>query len=70
MREFVYGAWNAVALVAALVASAHAPLYAQRPSTMAGRSTVYAPSAVVASSQPLASAAGSDPRKGGMAVGC
>lgn len=56
--------------IASLVTPADAPLHAQRPSTMAGRSTVYAPSAVVASSQPLASAAGSDPRKGGMAVGC
>ena len=30
----------------------------QRPTTLAGRSTVYAPHAVIATSQPLASAAG------------
>ncbi|MBV9880166.1 MAG: gamma-glutamyltransferase [Gemmatirosa sp.] len=35
-----------------------APLAAQRPSTMAGRSTVYAPHGVVATSQPLATSAG------------
>src|SRR6478609_5307849 len=34
------------------------PLVAQRPATMAGRSTVYAPRGVVATSQPLASSAG------------
>ena len=33
-------------------------LHAQRPLTMAARSTVYAPHGVVATSQPLASAAG------------
>lgn len=44
-------------------------LTAQRPSTLAGRSTVYAPSAMVATSQPLASAAGMEVlRTGGNAI--
>ncbi|HYC32488.1 MAG TPA: gamma-glutamyltransferase family protein [Gemmatimonadales bacterium] len=44
-------------------------LDAQRPTTLAGRSTVYAPSGVVATSQPLASAAGLDVlRQGGNAI--
>jgi gamma-glutamyltranspeptidase / glutathione hydrolase len=34
------------------------PLQTQRPTSMAGRSTVYAPNGAVATSQPLASAAG------------
>jgi gamma-glutamyltranspeptidase/glutathione hydrolase len=44
-------------------------LSAQRSTTMAGRSTVYAPSAMVATSQPLASAAGLEVmRLGGNAI--
>ncbi|HKP28066.1 MAG TPA: gamma-glutamyltransferase family protein [Gemmatimonadales bacterium] len=44
-------------------------LSAQRPPSMAGRSTVYAPSAVVATSQPLATTAGLEAlRLGGNAI--
>ncbi len=54
---------GAVALLAA------AEMSAQRPTSMAGRSTVYAPHAMVATSQPLASAAGlSVLREGGNAI--
>ncbi len=59
--------WPA-ALVAALVVVS--PLAAQqRPTTLAGRSVVYAPHAMIATSQPLASAAGLDVlRHGGNAI--
>jgi len=55
-------------LLATLI-TAPALLRAQRPTSMAGRSTVYAPHAMIATSQPLASAAGLEVlRQGGNAV--
>ena len=52
-----------------LLAIAVQPMAAQRPTSMAGRSTVYAPSGVIATSQPLASAAGLEVlRTGGNAI--
>jgi gamma-glutamyltranspeptidase / glutathione hydrolase len=52
-----------------LTLMANTVLHAQRSTTMAGRSTVYAPNAMVATSQPLASAAGLEVmRLGGNAI--
>lgn len=52
------GAREVVLAVLLAIMTEPAESRAQRPSTMAGRSTVYAPHGVIATSQPLASAAG------------
>ena len=55
MRTVFISTRSRVALVATLVAVS--PAAAQRPTTLAGRSVVYAPHGMIATSQPLASAA-------------
>ena len=59
---------SSIAAAAALVVVPVA-LAAQRPTTLAGRSTVYAPNAIAATSQPLASATALEVmRQGGNAI--
>ena len=67
MRTVFIPTHSRAALVATLIAVS--PAAAQRPTSLAGRSVVYAPHGMIATSQPLASAAGLEVlRHGGNAI--